>query len=321
MESDKGKQPAPYNGGKGKAPSKPENSSTDPSLLSRVAASASGLTRSAFTAPNSNEISQTANSALSNSGKGSSTVGSGSGSSAWAESSKATQQPGTSQLNKASREGFRVGHSEEHAHQSENEFSSFLDGIPPFESSPPQVPAPGGDKSDLWEEAWGRSHVQARYTTVEEQQSRDGEEVLAMLSVPSSTSEQFEAPEPEEENYDWGLSKDQITQLRAMTKHMFPAPPSHAGIDPNHPLNLNPNVETENSHQSNQGVDPEAREALREQWEGVLTRYTDEVWGGLLPLVKEARQEVEDMGNNAAGTEQPTALRRLGAILGHLKQR
>jgi len=27
--------------------------------------------------------------------------------------------------------------------------------------------------------------------------------------------------------------------------------------------------------------------------EGVLTRYTDEVWGGLLPLVKQARQEIE----------------------------
>jgi len=52
-----------------------------------------------------------------------------------------------------------------------------------------------------------------------------------------------------------------------------------------------------------------------------LTRYTDEVWGGLLPLVRQARQEMEEMGNEGSVKEKPTALRRLEAILGHLQKR
>jgi len=58
----------------------------------------------------------------------------------------------------------------------------------------------------------------------------------------------------------------------------------------------------------------------RTQWEGVLGRYTDEVWGDLLPLVREARKEVEDI-IEGKGTEEPVALRRLKGILGHLQRR
>jgi hypothetical protein len=70
-----------------------------------------------------------------------------------------------------------------------------------------------------------------------------------------------------------------------------------------------------------EGETIEAREHWREQWEGVLTRYTDEVWGGLLPLVKQAREEIEEMRNVGTVREKPTALRRLEAILGHLQKR
>jgi len=58
----------------------------------------------------------------------------------------------------------------------------------------------------------------------------------------------------------------------------------------------------------------------RTQWEGVLERYTDEVWGDLLPLVKEARKEVANVVEGE-GTEEPVALRRLKGILRHLQQR
>jgi hypothetical protein len=274
-------------------------------------------------APNSSEVNQTAVAALSNSGKGSSS-GSGTGSSAWAESSKIAQQPTHPQVDGPSRERFRVGHSEEHADQSEREFSAFLDRIDAF--STPESFAPLDHERDTLAEAWTRSQSSRKAqasippsTSVTEQQSRDGGEVLAMLSDPNySLEEQFEAPEPEDENYDWGLSGEQITQLRAMTKHMFPAPEPHSAVDPDHPLNLIP------SARFGQEVQPstlEETQEWREQWNGVLTRYADEVWGRLLPLVKEARQEVEDMKHNGEGNEQPTALRRLGAILGHLQKR
>lgn len=90
---------------------------------------------------------------------------------------------------------------------------------------------------------------------------------------------------------------------------------THAGVvDAEHPLNLIP--------QYGDGDGDGGLEAWREQWEGVLTRYTDEVWGGLLPLVREARREVEGMRKGGeSGAEKSVALRRLGAILGHLQGR
>jgi hypothetical protein len=319
MDSAKGKGRAPPANDEGKPQSKPDDTASNSSMLSRVATSASGLTRSAFSAPNTNELNETTAAALSSSGKGSSS-GTGSGSSAWAESSKAAQQPTNSQFDGAARESFRAGHSEEHANQAEREFSSFLDGIDSFQSSEP-VTGTGRDEHNALAEAWTRSQSPRKphtsgfqSSTVTEQESRDGEEVLAMLSDPNSLSEQFEAPEPEDENYDWGLSAEQRTQLRAMTKDMFPAPEHHAGVDPDHSLNLIPNFGAEDGNL-------EARRVWREQWEGVLTRYTDEVWGGLLPLVEEARKEVEEMRNENGVTEQPKALRRLGAILEHLQKR
>lgn len=323
MDSGKGKGPAPPEGsenGRGKPQSKQEKPSAN-SLLSRVAASASGLTRSAFSEPNSSEINQGTAAALSSSGKAT-TSGSGSGSSTWAESSKSSLQRADFGSGGASQEGFRTGHSDQHVQQTEREFSSFLsflDGIDSFQPSEPD-PTQEGFPPEALDEAWARSWFPTapsssshQTATVAQQESRDGEDVLAILSSPS---EHFEAPKPEDENYDWGLSAEQLTQLRAMTKDIFPAPDSHIGIDAEHPLNLMSHTGPDFENGTLEG-----QEAWLEQWEGVLTRYADEVWGGLLPLVKEARREVEDLRGENASTEQSKALRRLGAILGHLQKR
>lgn len=85
-----------------------------------------------------------------------------------------------------------------------------------------------------------------------------------------------------------------------MTKDLFPAPAAHGAVDAGNPLNL------------------VSEEFDWEAWEGVLTGYADEVWGGLLPLVREARREVEE---GKGEVEQSKALRRLGAVLGHLQGR
>ncbi|KAF7945464.1 hypothetical protein EAE96_010234 [Botrytis aclada] len=73
------------------------------------------------------------------------------------------------------------------------------------------------------------------------------------------------------------------------------------------------------------------KEEWKSDWEGVLSGYTDEVWGGLLPLVREAREELEgeeeegDGRGEGEGKEKEKergnlkALRRLGAVLGHLR--
>jgi hypothetical protein len=315
--------------------------STAPSILSRVAASASGLTRSAFSTPNSNELNERTSAALANAGKGQPSSGKNENS-AWAESSKIPQQSSQPQVGGPST--FRTRHEDEHVRQSENEFSAFLDGIDSFQpsesigaSQPMDLEEIGTEygqdrqaENELSNSRDGIDSIQPseddrvvgrseRYwntvpvperTTVAEQERRDGSEVLALLSDPGAMDEQFEA-EPEDENYDWGLSEEQVTQLRAMMKEIFPPPEPHAGVSPDNPLNFAPN-EVQSLGE---------REHWREQWEGVLTRYTDEVWGGLLPLVQEARKEVEDMKNGESATEQPKALRRLGDILGHLQKR
>ncbi|TVY23879.1 hypothetical protein LHYA1_G006146 [Lachnellula hyalina] len=332
-EKGKGKASAPPSKDPENAPSKPPENL---SLLSRVTASASGLTRSALTAPNASEI--TAAAAFSSSAKGTSSragTGSGSSGSAYADSSKSAQLHPSQSAGPGSGTSFRAGHSDEHAVQSEKEFSAFLDGIDSFQ--PSESPVTGYDisigkdenesTSNALAEAWTKAQSPARmnppssrlfqHTTVMEQESRDGEDVLGLLSsAPSNSHEQFEAPEPgtEEQEYDWGLSAEQKTELRAMTKKLVGFAPAeqHTDIvDAGHSLNLIPQT---------QSVD---LLAWREQWEGVLTRYTNEVWGGLLPLVREARREVEEMRDRSGdgGTEKSVALRRLGAILGHLQGR
>ena len=291
-----------------------------PSMLSRVAASATGLTRSTFTSPSRNELHERAAAALADSGKGQFRwTASSNSDSAWAESSKAPQQ----QLHQtSSANSFRVGHSEEHIRQSEEEFSSFLNGIDSFapseESGDSRTPA--DDQGIGLPEAWTRQQAaldlpsqKPAYGSVSEQQIRDGEGVLAILSQTDSTEDTFEPPR-EDENYDWGLSPEQLSQLRDMTKDLFPSIEAHGAIDPDHPLNLVPNFE------ATYGQLPAGSTDWREQWDGVLNRYTDEVWGDLLPLVKEARKEVEELRNDPSSTEQPKALRRLGAILGHLRK-
>jgi hypothetical protein len=334
MSDDKGKGRAYHDkDANGTRPDEPPPQ--DPSLVSRVAGSASGLARSAFARPSGNELSESTAAALANAGKGQSSSTGPGGSSAWTESSRASQQP----IYQASASNaFRAGHSEEHARQAENEFSSFLDGIDPFTPSQNLGDIHSGGLGGGFGEVWARSQrtgdaISSRpvgYRTVAEQESHDGEEVLSILSAPGDTNDPFEAPPEDDEDYDWGLSQEQVTQLRAMTKDILPPPEPHIPISPEHPLNLVPNFEgtdlggTAVTSQMHPGIDGQqlaAREAWREQWGDVLTRYTDEVWGGLLPLVKEARREVEELQSSEPAAGQTKAIRRLGAILGHLQKK
>jgi hypothetical protein len=153
--------------------------------------------------------------------------------------------------------------------------------------------------------------------SIAEQEKHDGEDVLAILSEQGDPQGSFEAPQEDRDDYDWGLSAEQLSELRSMTNELFPPPEAHGPISPDHPLNLVPAFTAESD--SSRSDSAAAREIWRDQWEGVLTRYTDEVWGRLLPLVKEARKEVEELQNDLSATNQPKALRRLGAILGHLR--
>lgn len=288
----------------------PETTAKDSSLLLRVAASASGLTRNAFASPTGSELKERAATALSNAGKGrpsSQSPGQGS----WAESSKLVQPSNHALANGT----FRSEQSEAHVKQSENDFSNFLDGIDTFVPSEDIDHVQAGGELTAFDQVWAKSQMTQRPVnrasapvTVIEQERQDGDEVLALLSRPGRPDEAFEVPKEDEEYHDWGLSKDQIIELRAMTKEMFPNSELHTGIAAENPLNLIPMS------------DEYDRQGWFEQWNGVLNRYADEVWGGLLPLIKEARNDLDDIRNGESREEQPKALRRLNAILGHLQK-
>ncbi|KAH8820540.1 hypothetical protein F5884DRAFT_53407 [Xylogone sp. PMI_703] len=328
--------------GKGRAPDEREdekgsNDAAPDSLFSRVVASATGLTKSTFAAPANNEVKDAAVTASTTSGKGH--IPAGSGNSAWAESSEQAQHnaPSSNQARGAP-SSFRLGHSEEHVRNAELEFSSFLDGIDTSKLSGPDQDAlvTGQALGPILGRADSQLPVSAvsQPITVAEQERLDGAEVVAILSGSNTTSDVFEAPGEDEESFDWGLSEEQLSQIRAITKDLFPPFEPHGSISADNPLNLNPsfvdqyNVPRIDSSANESymyfGVSGEpgaVRQMWREQWDGVLTRYADEVWGGLLPLVKEARKEVEEMGN-AEGSEsqEPKALRRLAMILSHLRK-
>ena len=56
-------------------------------------------------------------------------------------------------------------------------------------------------------------------------------------------------------------------------------------------------------------------------WTDILNRYHDEVWGDMLPLVKEARKELKSANSSPEDTlHDHPALRRLGMLLKHLHQ-
>ena len=66
------------------------------------------------------------------------------------------------------------------------------------------------------------------------------------------------------------------------------------------------------------GVDSE--QVDMQPWHDILYNYQDEVWGSSLPLVQEARQEFKDaVANGDINFENRPALRRLGMLLQHLK--
>lgn len=295
------------------------DTSQDSSMLSRVAASAGRLARSAFTSPTSSEINNQAATSLSATGKAPHSSTSGGESVAQAQGSRFHHN---SNFSPSLVSGLRSGHYEEYIRQSENEFSQFLDGIDSLQAADNV----SGDQTSnetlgaAWSKAANHGTQPNLNMTITEQELRDGQEVVALLADPTG-DEDFDRALEEEADFDWGLSPGQLSQLEEITKELFPLQEPHHEVSIDNPLNLVPNLD-ENSVGQLMGhgiVLP--LEQWREQWQGVLTRYTDEVWGNLLPLVEKARDEVSNVGEVTPKPGESSALRRLESILGHLQRR
>lgn len=128
------------------------------------------------------------------------------------------------------------------------------------------------------------------------------------------------------------LEREIVTAM----KSDLPPPPTHKDVPKNHPLNLRPlsDAEKESLPQDIQNY-LEVRSAAMESlariptgeerddwladWEDVLSDYSNQVWGDMLPIVKAAKSELEEVRNGAVSLD-PKTIARLKMILGHINQ-
>lgn len=327
------------------------------SAFSKIISSAAGLAGSAISVPSSKEVNDAHGAYLGESGK-SRPASTSNSTSSWAESSNSGGRINRSGAPEPAR--LRNGHEELHVLHMESEFSLFLDGFassPTFDGigplMPPQDLPPsleqelstnaGVDRFAPTQGDFVRRAVRAPQTTsdhvdrqrnanctVQEQERLDGVEVLAILNGPSVMDENIGSNE-DLDNYDLRLTAEQMSKIRSITDKILPPAQMHTAPAPGHPLNLRPNLNvfpaavSTFDYDLSVPIDPEneARNtwlAFMDQWDNVLAAYTDEVWGNLLPLVKEARQEIETFVDGRDVPETPMALRRLGLILSHFRR-
>ncbi|KAF2088076.1 hypothetical protein K490DRAFT_64752 [Saccharata proteae CBS 121410] len=170
----------------------------------------------------------------------------------------------------------------------------------------------------------------------------DGAEVRLLLSDPTFSVDeipsQMDIGEPSQETINDLFGQDfNETERQAVQKikSTLPPPPVHKSMPADHPLNLrpefaaatinNPELEREIAelsttlnNESQMYFTPSAqRQQWLSEWEDVLNSYTDEVWGELLPTVRAAREQLQQVQNGIDRMDSK-AVARLKMILGHV---
>ncbi|SPQ18970.1 63c87383-ce0a-4f40-836c-052697bdd762 [Thermothielavioides terrestris] len=220
-------------------------------------------------------------------------------------------------------ETIKTRHAQQHIAQEEASFSAFLD------SGDVPVLTGAGDLEDAWRSAVPDSAMSTAtmaagspFRSVAEQEARDGADVVALLSDDGLDHVYTYSSEP--------ISRADLARLR---EALFGKDTDHESLLVwDNVLNFIP--EYLEPH-AGQGVGPgdnlamhfgtvdadEARQTWISQWSRLLTSYQDEVWGDLGGLVEEARTEVKRMEETRPDEkpQEPKALLRLRAILGHLR--
>lgn len=152
-------------------------------------------------------------------------------------------------------------------------------------------------------------------------QSTDGAPVVDLLS--QLDEEEAMAPEA---GLDEDISPDTVQSLRAA---LFAANGHSHPVSWDSLLNLTPDYvlhPAEGVGEAELHFGTSEHQAVREgwyqQWEHVLSAYTDQVWGDLLPLAAEARREVDELAQKGTDDEPqiPKALHRLKMILAHIQR-
>jgi hypothetical protein len=149
----------------------------------------------------------------------------------------------------------------------------------------------------------------------------DGAEVVELLSDPCfvAMTDVYDTADPSADDVSdlFALNLDSEAERTATSKirSALPSAPQHRPVAANNPMNLIPSLDAQS--QSLLASTPE-REAWFAEWSGVLNGYTDEVWGDLLPVVREAQKDMEEVKAGAKDVDMK-ALQRLRMIVGHIQ--
>ncbi|KAL8722629.1 MAG: hypothetical protein Q9225_000935 [Loekoesia sp. 1 TL-2023] len=318
------------------------------SLISRVGASASGLMHETVLRPSPrsmvNELaSSTAGASKGSAPPGSSTTYTPPQLSGFAHS----QSVGNGDVG-AWRQGFRSYPSLQDRQATEDRFESFLSSQEQDPSGSDQLTctvaskdtslqyegfdAPGLRKRPDTLSTLAPSSAEGTTEYVFSDDAADGAAVVALLSDPSfcvDNMPEFHSSRNKRKNgqYSEEYPRGLVTQT------------SSAPIDPLNPLDLIPDFTRGpmKSRINESGKIPVLRAELNDElralrarsnsnvnfevqpWIDMLTRYHDEVWGDMLPLVEAAREEAEAIQSGDPDRHQVCiAIRRLAMIVGHV---
>ena len=213
-------------------------------------------------------------------------------------------------------------------------FDDFLAGPNEFENELNAVRDQSGSNSDMQEglgwgvvddlrqvrerEIWKRKNQSQEF----KEESNDGAAVVALLSDPAFTVDEQPSSnlDPETDGAE-SQSYGRLQARKGMAKSVNVVhPPSPLGLMPDfgapwtldHTLLVSQNDIDERRH----GLESEFFEV--QPWIDILHRYHDEVWGEMLPLVREACKESTTANEKQRGLRDSPALRRLRMVIKHL---
>ena len=305
-----------------------------PAILSRrVGASASGLLQSSFGRPSPDTITESLASMNTNTSKG------GASSSASSDEASSSSQAAVIRKNLPEPSSSVVGGSFRSTHDggvaaagvSQHAFNEFVANPELFEPDN-EIKlgslVPSEEPFDIKNEGFrnSREGIEPGYgnhglDALHIASSNDGAAVVALLSSPTFYIE-------DEPTNDWDIPAidkgkpnlgSQPKKQQAYDGTDPPAPSNPLDLMPDFDSSWDPAVPFPSGFQGTRFLDPAFGNI--QPWIDILNRYHDEVWGDMLPLVREAREEIKTANSSPEGVLQDRpALRRLGMLLKHLNQ-
>lgn len=305
-------------------------------LAGRVGASASGLFQSSIAGPSAGAVTGTLASLNVEGDKGASSSNSGNFGEA-SSSASLSSIPDTHRIAGPSStdESFRSGpaRSANGTRAIQAEFDDFEAGslesslapsLPENAHAPPQInhsDCSSGKQVPGPSAAIEKSTQQATlHPQSQDANEIDGAAVVALLSDPGFTTDEDPANlvtfDPGEDGREprLGIHRNHRTHDTSDSLALIP------DFDSSGKSSLPSSSYQELDHVLGSESFPDTESGDLKPWIDILDKYQDEVWGDMLPLVQEAREEIKvaNASNQGAQLDRP-AIRRLGMLLRHIK--